>query len=469
MKIKLLSSLLLTLCTLSVSAKPSVYLPIGIEVNLEQQIDRLFALTTGSPMSKPYALNEIDLALIKLKKLDASLHSAIVSGLKPYRGVDQVSRMGMKFRVDKDKNVAIANQRGLTSQEWGQGIFEGLWRPNDSMLLQVGLDYRVDSGDLVAYNSFFSFGGESLQLDIGYKEHWFSPFKMSSQLISSNAKASPSISLGLSQPASNWWNFDFELFYSKLDEVDQGVRYQNEWHDGRPRLMGTHISVEPLKGWKLGFNRILHFGGGPREVSTKDIAKAFFDPAGNDNTGTDNEFGDQIASVTSLFAFDWVLPAELYFEYGGEDTQGSSNYSLGNQVHSVGLHLPRVTNNIAVRYEYNKWKTAWYTNHNYKFGNTNDGVVYGHFAGDQRVFSDAVPSQVHSLSVDYFANASSFWQTKLVMINNESDATYQYEKGLELQIINSQKWNKYRIESNITLGKDVFDDNYGHASISFFW
>ena len=470
MKLKYLSSLLLVAATWQASAKPSAYLPLYVDAHLEQQVDTMFVLTTGTPMSKPYSFNEIDIALRQLRKVDNGLYDAIRIALKPYRGQDQISRSGLKATMKYDKTVAIANQRGLQSDEWGQGFFEGVWRPSESTLVQIGVDYRFSSGDLVAYNTFFSVAGDTLQLDIGYKEHWFSPFKYGAQLISTNAKTSPSVSLGFSQPLADWWNLDFELFYAKLDKVKQGIESQGEWHDGRPRIAGTHLSIEPLEGWKIGLNRILHFGGGPREVSTNDIIKAYFDPGGNDNKhGDDEELGDQLASVTSSFNFNWVTPTELYFEYGGEDTDQYSNYGFGNTSFNSGIYLPKLTSNWSVRYEYSSWNTRWYTNSIYKFGNTNDGAVYGHFAGDQRVFSDGTRSQIHVVDVGYSENIQSSWHFKVTRINNEDSQVADYTPSLEFQLSNSRKWQEYRVESQLTYGTDVFDEKYGHLSVAWFW
>lgn len=469
MKLKYLSSLLLVLASLQVHAKPSAYLPLNIDAHLEQQVDIMFVLTTGTPMSKPYSFNEIDIALRQLRKVDNGLYDAIRIALKPYRGQDQISRSGLKATMKYDKTVAIANQRGLQSNEWGQGFFEGVWRPSESTLVQIGLDYRFSSGDLVAYNTFFSVAGDSLQLDVGYKEHWFSPFKHSAQLISTNAKTSPSVSLGLSQPLEDWWNFDFELYYSQLQKVKKGIGYKGEWHDGRPRVAGTHVSIEPLEGWKIGLNRILHFGGGPRDVSTNDVFKAYFDPAANDTLiGDDEELGDQLASVTSVFNFNWGTPTELYFEYGGEDTHEYHNYEFGNIVFSGGAYLPKLTDNWSIRYEYTSWHTLWYVNSIYKYGNTNDGAIYGHFAGDQRIFSDAMRADIHVFDLGYSENIDSSWHLKLTSISNE-DSVIDYQRSMELQLSNSRKWQEYRIETQLTYGTDVFDDKYGHLSIAWFW
>jgi hypothetical protein len=178
-----------------VKASPTAYLPIGADAHLQLQINRLFALTSGNPMRLPYAIKDIEIALGEIKQCKPALYQSINDQLDRYRGSQTLSRLGITARRSAKENHLIGNQRGLLSNEYLQAEFEALWRPNSFVLVQAGMDYRVNSGDLVPFNSFIAFSRGKLQLDIGYKEHWHSPFKFSSQLISSNAQMGPSISL----------------------------------------------------------------------------------------------------------------------------------------------------------------------------------------------------------------------------------------------------------------------------------
>ena len=181
-KVSVLASLFS--CALPILASPTAYIPIGMDAQLDHQLDTLFALTSGTPMAKPYRLTEIEGALKMLQSQEPALVKAIRAKIKPYQGNDNVTRMGVKLRVDGDNAVQLANQRGVSSDEWGQAFFEGIWRPNDYTLLQVGTDYRAKQNKFTNYNTFVSIAGEDLQINIGYKEHWFSPFKQSAQIIS---------------------------------------------------------------------------------------------------------------------------------------------------------------------------------------------------------------------------------------------------------------------------------------------
>jgi len=471
MCIKLFSSASLLFLSFVVSASPSTFLPIGLDAHLERQIDHLFAITRSTPLSKPYSILEIELALQEIKQSTPLLYQSITEQLDRYQGNRGISRLSVTTRASFDRDSLIANQRGLESDEYLQGLVEAIWRPSDHSLVQAGLDYRVSSGELVPYNTFVAYSVGNIQLDLGYREHWYSPFKHSAQLISTNAQLGPSISLSTILPIENWWNISLDLFYTRLDKVEKGIAYQSTWHDGRPHLLGTHLSIEPLDGWKLGFNRLLQFGGGPREVSVGDIINAFFDPASNDNSYSqdemDREFGDQLASVTTSYSFDTELPIEVYAEIAGEDTQGGSNLSFGNQATNAGIFLPQLYGNFALRYEYNRWKTSWYTNHNYAYGNTNNGRVFGHYAGDQRTFGHGVPAEVHRATVDYYESLSASWSASVATVNNSDKA--QYDKAYEFQLENRRVWQGKHVDSKLTFGKSVFSEKYGQLSVTVSW
>ena len=343
-------------------AAPTAYLPIGTDTHLQLQIDRLFTLTHGNPMHRPFAIRQIEAALKQIQHSHPSLYQYIRRQLDRYHGSNKVSRLGIRAAVSSKQQQWIANQRGLSSKEHLQWSLESVWRPKRYMLVQSGLDYRFSSSNLVPFNTFMALSRDKLQLDIGYREHWYSPFKFSSQLISSNAEMGPALSLSTIEPFERWWRFDFDMFYSRLDRVKQGIRYSDKWHDGNPHLLGMHINIEPIQGWKLGFNRLFQFGGGPRKVTLGDIFEGFIDPVSKDNSFSkaelDSELGDQLASINTSYRFNTDLPVEIYAELAAEDTQGQSNLSLGNQATGFGIFVPNLNHNTALRYEYNRFKTS---------------------------------------------------------------------------------------------------------------
>ena len=483
MKLKLFSTLFAAALGIAgqAMAAPTAYLPLGKHPVLEHQIDRMFAISTGTPMAKPYRIYDVQIALRQIKQSNPDLHAQILSGIQPYMSRDAITRMGVKLRADSGAEVKLANDRSNSSNEYAEVSFDGIWRGGEHSLMQLGAEYRVEQGKLVAYNSFYALGGDNLQLNLGYKEHWFSPFKTFAQVYSNNAQAPLSVSLGLNAPLKDWWNFDFEFFYSKLEHVENGILYQGTLHSGTPKLAGTHLSIEPIDGWKIGVNRMMQFGGGPRKVSMKDVFKAYFDPAGNDNSGLaggpDNELGDQWATITSSLRTDWILPVEWYIETGGEDTREHKNYQFGNVVNSFGVYLPQLTGSMTLRYEYTNMHSEWYVNWIYpKLGNTINGSVVGHFAADKRNFGDSVPSKIDTLQISFLSNDDSLWTAQSMKIENRSGyindhgaQSGQYHSSKELKLGYNRAYDDKRLETTLTLGKDVFGENYTWLAVNVYW
>jgi hypothetical protein len=453
------------------NAAPSAYLPIGADNHLQNQVDHLFLLTSGNPMKKPYSIASIDRALNQIESTSPSLYQAVNNGLEPYRVNDSISRAGLVARVSVDQEMPIANQRGLSSEEHLQAFAEGSWRPNDYTVVQAGAEYRADADSLVPYNTFVGFSKGNLQLDLGYREHWYSPFSFSSQLISNNAEMGPSITLSTVSPIDRFWQANFELFYTRLDKVKNGIRYLDQWYDGSPHLIGTHLSLSPTESWTLGFNRMLQFGGGPREVGITDLFNAFFNPVKHDNSFAKEErpteVGDQLASITSSYQLNSRMPIEIYAELAAEDTRDHSNFDLGNQAINFGVFLPKISDKFALRYEFNRFQKGWYTNHFYAFGNTNNGYVFGNYIADQRDFGHDIPVVANKVSLDYAASDSAGWTAFLSTINQQDKSRYVVAYEFKLEHRRQLQENPMRL--SVTLGSNVYSENYGQLEGAIFW
>ena len=93
---------------------------------------------------------------------------------------------------------------------------------------------------------------------------------------------------------------------------------------GRPRLGGLHLSAEPAQGWALGINRLMQYGGAGRRRARSEISRGLLQPLGlrqhQRQPHSDEQFGNQLASITSQLLFPGKVPFSVYFEYAGEDT-----------------------------------------------------------------------------------------------------------------------------------------------------
>src|SRR5262249_3370708 len=139
------------------------------------------------------------------------------------------------------------------------------------------------------------------QFDIGYRDHWLSPFTDSAMILSTQAPTMPSITVSNYKPITKA-GFSYEVFMAEMSESSR-IAFGSGFTSRHPRLFGVHLSVAPLPGWSLGVSRVMQYGGGERDDSFSSLLKAFFNPSSYDNTigGNQQEFGNQAAALTSRF------------------------------------------------------------------------------------------------------------------------------------------------------------------------
>ena len=450
----------------------SPYLPLKISPEIESQIEKVMALTPGAPLSRPYKASDLSARLNLIKDDYPTLYQGLSSYLERLMQPMGITHFSASFAASNDNKRALPNQRNMRSDSGYQVSLGGQAYMSPYAYVSAGMQYSDDEG-LTHYNSHLAFGYEYLQVELGYREHWFSPFQDSAMLVSTHAKASPSITISNSTPITSW-NIRYEVFYSELEEVDEIV-LGDEAFPGKPRHAGVHLSFTPLDFWTVGLNRTLQFGGGKRKVSFSDVLEALFDPSGKDNVGdvdTDDpnfEFGNQQASLTSKWNFHWYTPVSFYVEYAGEDTVDESNFKLGNQALSFGLYLPALTDDVAVRYEFSDWADRWYVHHLYPDGYTNEGQIIGHWGAGERVFGEDTFAKVHALNVNWRLAGDQLIDFNFRAIQNRDTPQTKYETGYEAQVSYSfaNQYGFWGLE--LFAGKDVFGENFSRLSGFYRW
>lgn len=80
------------------------------------------------------------------------------------------------------------------------GVGGVLIRPLDHVILNVGATFH--DGGATATGTVLSTGLDVAQIDIGFREHWFSPFTNSAMIVSTEAEPRPSITVSNYAPIS---------------------------------------------------------------------------------------------------------------------------------------------------------------------------------------------------------------------------------------------------------------------------
>jgi hypothetical protein len=439
----------------------SPYLPLNLSPEMERQIELVMILADRPITSRPIAAATVLEALPAACRIDAALCTRVRRYLDRYMHKVGLAEASIEVAAHDGAITPLPNRHGASSDSEWVASAAGYWQPNDYVLVSLGA--VGDADDVVATGSMLSAGFDWAQLDIGYRDHWFSPFTDSAMIISTEARTLPSITLSNYRPLTGL-GFSYELFLAQMEHSDQ-ILFGTGFTAGEPRLAGMHFAIEPTPGWSLAFNRVMQYGGGARGgESFGDFFRALFKPASDNSAGDAGEFGNQQAAWTSRFIFPGRVPFAAYLEYAGEDTSYEGNYRLGNAALSIGITFPRLWQRFDLTYEAGEWQNGWYTHTIYLDGLTNDGHVLGHWGADQRVFVDEVGAQSHMLRLGWNPPFGGYLQLQARTIANENYGQNQYERGYDAALSYSRGMRGYTVGAEVLGGRDVFGESFSRLA-----
>jgi hypothetical protein len=442
----------------------SPYLPLNMSPEMERQIERVLILADRPILSRPIPAATVLDALPTACRIDAALCANVRRYLQRYMNTIDLPHASVEAAAT-DGTAPLPNRHGTTGDGAWQASALAYWQPSDHVIVSVG--GIADEDDATPTGSMLSVGFSYAQLDVGYRDHWLSPFTDSAMTLSTEAATLPSVTLSNYQPISPL-GVQYEIFLAEMEHSDRIV-FGDGFTDGKPRLAGLRLSVSPAPGWSLGATRVLQFGGGARGGrGFGDFLDALLNPHEADNRSAeltaDEEFGNQVAAWSSRFIFPGPTPFSVYFEYAGEDSSYEGNYRLGNAALSVGIDFPRLWRRFDLTYEASEWQNGWYVHSIYLDGLTNEGHVLGHWGADSRVPGDAVGAQTHMLRLGWEPPFGGRMQLRARTIDNEDYGSFDYERGYDFTLGYSRTLRGFTAGAEVIAGKDVFGDSYGRLA-----
>jgi hypothetical protein len=459
---------------LQVSAKAgSLYLPLQMAPEFEARIERLFTIANMPIIKRPIPVKQVHIALERAAEKDPALVSSLKSYLERYTYRAGVTHLAISGAVAEGSDHVLANQRGLTTESNYQGSYSAYWVLNDFIALNLGgvagnREYPLK--DEFAEGSFVSLGWDAMQLDLGYRPHWFSPFQESAMLISTQASALPGVTLSNTTPFS-FLGIQYELFLAQMSESDLILsQARDERLSGNPRLFGMHLSFAPVEGFAIGFNRLMQYGGADRADGFGDLVDGFLNPKDADNIGREGrDFGNQLSAINTRYTFDGDFPISVYMEYAGEDSSKSSDYHLGNSALMFGLHMPKLTESLDLTYEYADWQNGWYTNSNYGDGLTHYNALLGHWAASDRQFGNAVATESQLIKLIWDISPGKSLTIKARTAENKQFTQVEYENAQEIELEYAQSLGEFIAGVNVISGSDAFGEDYSRISGFIRW
>jgi hypothetical protein len=282
----------------------------------------------------------------------------------------------------------------------------------------------------------------------------------------------PSITLSNYEPITAI-GFNYEIFAAKMSHQDNIVYYGGTT-SGNPYLAGIQVGIEPVSGYAIAINRVMQYGGGARGGGS---ASEFFDALFHnsnqpDVAGQSEEFGNQVASLTSSILFPAAIPFAVHAEYAGEDNAYSGPYLLGATNFSLGIDFPLLWKSFDFSFEVSEWQNDWYVHHLYPEGLTNDGHVIGHWFGDQRYPGDAIGGNSQSLRFGWRLASGDYLQATYRTMSLDTawrtsgDPLPTYERLQTLGINWSTVWKGHSVNMELSGGQDVFGDSFARIAAS---
>jgi hypothetical protein len=452
----------------------SPYLPLNLDPELEREIERVLILGDKPVMTRPIPAAAVVDALPKACAIDPVLCRRVRRALKRYMADSVLQFASIEgSAVNGDSKLVIPNQHGQTEQSQWQISGAGYIQPKDYLLVNLG-GVAYDGREKPT-GSFISIGWDVAQLDVGFRDHWWSPMTDSSMLISTEAPTMPSITLSNYTPLTRL-GWQYEVFVARMSYTDKINLANGETTAGNPKFAGGHLGIAPANsGWSFAAQRVMIFGGGAAGGQTfSELLKAFLNPNQAQTTATAKPvLGKQEAALTSRFIYPGHVPFSLYFEYAGNDSAGGNRFNFTKTDLSVGLQLPRL-GPFDLTYEFSEWQLSWYGPHagnSFQYG-YGDGIVNyllstGHWFGDQRRFGEAVGGQSNMLRVGFEPRFGGRLELTLRSLVNDSyyyTAATPYDHEYMGSLMYSYPWRDYVVGPQVDYGRDVFGAHYTRIS-----
>lgn len=451
----------------------SPYLPLNTDPLIELQIERLASITQMPILSKPYHIVTVVKYLKKIRTSHPTLYNRLNNYIKRYKQQSAITHFSTKIGHSNKETGSLDNNRGIAIDSTFQTSIAGFHQFNKYAIANFG-GALVDKAKIIPYNTYFSFGYEYLQVDLGYREHWLSPLQESASLLSTNAKPALSMTLSNVKPITSW-NAKYEFSIGQLEEMD-GIHFDGATSSGKPGFLTMQLSFQPFDWWTIGGNRTFMFAGGNREIDLKTIGKAIVDPISGDNCGGDSnlqncdlESGNQIASITSKFDFSInSFPLSLLIEYAGEDAK-NYQYSLGNIGRTYGFFIPYLTEKTSLYGEFTEFHQRWYVHHLYDEGYANDQTVMGHWWGNHKAMDDLSAGNASTIRFNWDFQDAYHLQVKLRSAFIEPSTNYQSHRTNDVEIKLKQVYKKGFLNYSVNIGKDLQNESYYRIALGYNW
>jgi hypothetical protein len=284
----------------------------------------------------------------------------------------------------------------------------------------------------------------NVEIEAGRDSLWWGQGRRGTLILTNNAPPLEMVKLSNPEPFLLPWYFQYlgpfkyVVFLARLEE-DRDFPHA--------KFGGMRLNFKPHPNFEMGFSRTFLFGGrGSGNDSFGDYLKLLsFVNYG----GETNEQSDQLAALDLRLRLPFLRNAEVYLEWGGEDTGLKPDIKellLQDLGYIIGLYFPRLTEDgrTDLRIEYadnvsERDNSFWYGHTRYTSGYTYKGFILGHSMGpDAR---DVFARMTHylrdglliGLDFDYMENGRNLGPVVEKNYQLGTDVTFDFTNALSIK------------------------------------
>lgn len=472
--VSLFSGIGFLISSFGVTAGVSPYLPLKLNPVFELEVERLVTVTGYPALRKPYHIATMVDYLDKVKLSHPKLHGRINRYIERFKTSANITHLKTEIRIDGSTPKTLKNARGRSTDNTLYSEFSAFWQASEYVIANVSGGYGNQDGSF-NFGNFISIGSDYLQVDIGYREHWLSPFQDQSMIISTQAKPMLGITLSNVEPITDF-DITYEISFGELKKVD-GISFNGVESSGKPGLLTMNFGFKPFDWWTASLSRTLQFGGGARgDINTSSIWDAITEPV-DSNTCDDqlslqncDDFGNQQIAIGSRFDLSWNnLPYSLILEVASEE---AANYKIDKVAYSLGLFIPYLSQTESLNITAQFIEDGWYVHRLYQQGYTNDNHIIGHWWGDEKGLNDASDANILSVKYTNDLSSTSHFSVKYSTIENnvsEDDLAVNYDRGHYLELDYNWQYKAHFLGLHLYAGKDINGDSFSSLAFSRMW
>ena len=445
----------------------SPYLPMNLAPEVELQIEKLMAMTGDTPLIKPYKAIELQNRLEKIKDYHPLLYRRLSAYLQRYTQEIANTHRALNLATGNENRRALENNRGVKHNAKIEVSATGHVFLNPYLYVSAGANYSDDGGKALT-NTHISFGTDYVQMDVGYRDHWFSPFHDSAMLFSTQAENTPSITFSNAAGLTDY-NIRYEVFYMQMDE-DVPVVASGEVSNGEPEITGLHISLSPLEALSVGFSRTYYYGGGQRDDGLGIGLQGLLSPSSLEDNQSDNlEQGYGQTAISAKWNYGIEVPVSLYAEFARFDSDNINGRDDSGNAISLGVYLPVLFENMSLRYEVTNRDEGWYGSSFYNNDIRHKQHIPGHWGADELRIGMTPGATSHHMLFDWELVDDQLFALILRQQSFDDMPGQDFENAVQIKARYSFVTQYGFIGIEGTYGKDAFGDNYNRINAFYRW